>query len=191
MNKKVNSIVAVSLNNGIGKNGDLPWRLTKELKQFSKITTTTTNPSMQNAVVMGRKTWLSIPEKRRPLIKRMNIVLSKTMKLDLLPDDKPKPHYIFSDLLEAIDFLNKQDNIENIFIIGGERVYKSILELKLCDKIYLTKVFKEFDCDAFYPSIDEEKEFQLIQTDEVPIGIQEENDIKYEYLVYERKTIEI
>ena len=62
------------------------------------------------------------------------------MNLDLLPDDKP--HHIFNELNEAIDFPNKQDHTKNIFIIGGERVFKSILELNLCDRIYLKKVLK-------------------------------------------------
>lgn len=185
--KKINSIVACSLNNGIGKNGDLPWRLMKEMKHFAKITATTSNPEMQNAIVMGRKTWQSIPVKRRPLANRMNVVLSKTMKVD---DSESSPHHVFDDLIAAIDFLNKQEQIERIFVIGGEQVYRAALELKLVDRIYLTRILKEFDCDAYYPRLDE-NEFHLIQTDEIPIGIQEENELKYEYLIYERKLVEV
>lgn len=186
MNKRVNSIVAVSLNNGIGKNGDLPWRLPKEMKYFAKITSMTANPAMQNAIVMGRKTWQSIPEKRRPLANRLNVVLSKTLK----PDDEAKaPHHVFGDLLEAIDFLNKQPQIESIFVIGGEQVYRSILKRNLCDRVYLTRILKEFDCDAYYPSLDTNA-FSLVQTDEVPVGVQEENGLQYEYLVYERTLVE-
>ena len=186
MSKPVNSIVAVSLNNGIGKNGDLPWRLAKEMKQFAKITSMTANPAMQNAIVMGRKTWLSIPEKRRPLANRLNVVLSKTLRSD--QESKP-PHLVFGDLLEAIDFLNKQPQIESIFVIGGEQVYRSVLDLNLCDRVYLTRVLKEFDCDAHYPPLDASR-FSLVQTDEVPVGIQEENGLQYEYLVYERTIVE-
>ena len=185
MNKKVNSIVACSLNNGIGTNGSLPWKLAKEMKHFAKITTTTLNPNLQNAIVMGRKTWQSIPVKRRPLANRLNIVLSKTMQIKDQPNE---PHSIFPDLQDAIDYLNKQEAIESIFIIGGEQVYKSILDLKLCDRIYLTKILKEFDCDAYYPQLDVQ-EFSRIESDEVAVGIQEENDLKYEYLVYERKIV--
>lgn len=188
MNKKVNSIVACSLNNGIGKNGDLPWRLTKEMKHFSKITTTTSDPSKQNAIVMGRKTWLSIPARRRPLVNRMNIVLSRTMKLDSASSNQP--HSIFGNLKEAIDFLNKQEQIEQIFVIGGEQVYKSVLDSKLCDRIYLTRILKDVDCDAYFPVIDQ-NEFNRIQTDEVAVGVQEENGLEYEYLVYERKLVEV
>ena len=187
MNKRVNSIVAVSLNNGIGKNGDLPWRLPKEMKHFAKITSMTANPAMQNAIVMGRKTWLSIPEKRRPLANRLNVVLSKTLTLD--DATKAAPHHVFGDLLEAIDFLNKQPQIESIFVIGGEQVYRSILDLNLCDRVYLTRILKEFDCDAYYPSLDANT-FSVVQTDEVPVGVQEENGLKYEYLVYERALVE-
>lgn len=188
MGMKINSIVACSLNNGIGKNGDLPWRLAKEMKNFSKITKTTSNPEKQNAIIMGRKTWQSIPIKRRPLIDRLNIVLSKTLKIET--DEKSNPHHIFGDLVEAIDFLKKQEQIERIFIIGGEKVYKLALDLKLVDRIYLTRILKEFDCDAYHPKLDE-NEYDLIKTDEVPMGIQEENDLKYEYLIYERRMTEI
>ena len=183
----MNSIVAVSLNNGIGKNGDLPWRLAKEMKQFAKITSMTANPAMQNAIVMGRKTWLSIPEKRRPLANRLNVVLSKTLQSD---DELKAPHHVFGDLVEAIDFLNKQPQIESIFVIGGERVYRSILELNLCDRVYLTRVLKEFDCDAYYPQLDTSR-FSLVQSDEVPAGVQEENGLQYECQVYERTLVEI
>lgn len=211
MTKRVNSIVAASLNNGIGKNGDLPWRLAKEMKHFAKITSMTTDPAMQNAIVMGRKTWQSIPAKRRPLANRLNVVLSKTMKLDELkpgesksdeskpdgskpveskPVESNAPHHVFGDLLEAIDFLNKQPQIESIFVIGGEQVYRAVLEQNLCDRVYLTRILREFDCDAYYPSLDTNV-FSLVQTDEVPAGVQEENGLQYEYLVYERKIVEV
>lgn len=182
----MNSIVAASLNNGIGKNGDLPWRLAKEMKQFAKITSMTADPAMQNAIVMGRKTWQSIPAKRRPLANRLNVVLSKTMQ----PDESPAPHHVFGDLLEAIDFLNKQPQIESIFVIGGEQVYRAILKQNLCDRVYLTRILREFDCDAYHPTLDANV-FSLVQTDEVPLGVQEENGLQYEYQVYERKIVEV
>ena len=55
-------IVACDLKNGIGKNNDIPWKLTKELQYFKKITTHRVNPLLENVVIMGRKTWVSIPK---------------------------------------------------------------------------------------------------------------------------------
>ena len=74
---KVNLIVAACEGMGIGLNGTLPWRLKEEMKYFSKMTKSVSCSDKRNAVIMGRKTWLSIPEKFRPLPGRLNIVLSR------------------------------------------------------------------------------------------------------------------
>lgn len=68
---------------GIGKNGQLPWNLPKEMKHFARMTTDTTDASLRNAVIMGRKTWESIPAKFRPLRRRLNVVLSRRTDLSL------------------------------------------------------------------------------------------------------------
>ncbi|XP_038957638.1 dihydrofolate reductase isoform X1 [Rattus norvegicus] len=81
MVRPLNCIVAVSQNMGIGKNGDLPWPLLRnEFKYFQRMTTTSSVEGKQNLVIMGRKTWFSIPEKNRPLKDRINIVLSRELK---------------------------------------------------------------------------------------------------------------
>ena len=75
---KFNLIVAACGKSlGIGNNGQLPWRLQSEMKHFATTTKTTQDPGKQNAVIMGRKTWESIPLKFRPLKNRLNIVLSR------------------------------------------------------------------------------------------------------------------
>ena len=71
------AILACTHNGGIGLNGKLPWRLKEDMKLFKRITTTIQNPNdegKQNAVIMGRKTWESIPNKFRPLPNRINII---------------------------------------------------------------------------------------------------------------------
>jgi dihydrofolate reductase len=74
---KVNLIVAACGKSfGIGCNGELPWRLRSEMKYFAETTSKTKDPNKRNAVIMGRKTWESIPSKFRPLKSRLNIVLS-------------------------------------------------------------------------------------------------------------------
>ena len=81
---KINLIVAACGKSlGIGLNGELPWRLTSEMKYFAETTTKTKDPSKINAVIMGRKTWESIPMKFRPLKNRYNIILSRQANYSL------------------------------------------------------------------------------------------------------------
>ena len=81
---KFNLIVAVCGKSfGIGNNGQLPWRLKSEMKHFASTTTTTKDTSKRNAVIMGRKTWDSIPRKFRPLKNRLNLVLSRQNDISL------------------------------------------------------------------------------------------------------------
>ena len=75
-------IVAATSTNGIGKGGQLPWRLPKEVTYFARVTTTAPE-GKKNAVIMGRNTWESIPSKFKPLQKRVNIVVSRNKGLDL------------------------------------------------------------------------------------------------------------
>ena len=75
-------IVAATRNNGIGQNSQLPWRLAKEMAYFKRVTTNAPEGSM-NAVVMGRNTWESIPQRFRPLDKRLNIVISSNKNYQL------------------------------------------------------------------------------------------------------------
>ena len=75
-------IVAATLNNGIGHNGRLPWRLAKEMQYFARVTSNAPEGSV-NAVLMGRNTWESIPKKFRPLPKRVNVVISSNQQYEL------------------------------------------------------------------------------------------------------------
>ncbi len=150
MNSKPIAIVVAYtyLSRAIGKEGNLPWNtsLKEDLAYFKKLTTQTIDPSKINAIIMGRKTWDSIPEKHRPLDKRLNIVISNTLK-----DQKI---IIKNNLMEAIDDCIKNQQIERIFIIGGGQIYNTIMDLKLVDEIYATVIYSEYDnCDTFFPNI--------------------------------------
>ena len=180
---RVCSIVAVCRGNGIGVNNTLPWRLKNEMAYFTRITKTTVDSSKINAVVMGRKTWESIPSKFSPLPGRLNVVLSRSMAN--VPE---KADLLFSSLPSAISSLKENSKIESIFIIGGSQVYDEALKNDLCDRIYITRIDADFECDAFFPEFDQSK-FIEIQDEQVPNGIQEENGLNYTFHVYEKKQV--
>jgi len=180
----VNMIVAVCQNMGIGYKGELPWRLKNEMKYFSQMTKRTGSHSKKNAVIMGRKTWFSIPQKNRPLPDRINIVLSRTLK------EKPDgAHYLCHNISEAIQLLSENsklgEGIETLWAIGGSSVYKEIMKSNLLHRIYLTRIMANYECDTFFPEIDN-NDFQMTEDPNVPAEIQEENGIQYKYEIYEK-----
>jgi len=180
-------IVAACEGNGIGKSGNLPWRLKSEMAYFAKMTKTTEDSTKKNAVIMGRKTWQSIPEKFRPLKERLNVVLSTQSKQDVVGGDSPDV-VVCNSLEEAFSSVEAaalDNKIESCWIIGGSSVYEEALKHPKLDKVYLTKILKEFDCDTFFPSLDE-KQWKIVQEKDVPNDIQEENDIQFKYCVYQR-----
>ncbi|XP_053387678.1 uncharacterized protein LOC123542659 [Mercenaria mercenaria] len=183
MPKKLNLVVAACNNNGIGINGKLPWRLKKDMEFFKKITSDTNNPDRQNAVIMGRKTWVSIPEKFRPLKGRVNIVLSRELK------EVPEGVHIARSLPEALSLVETaelSDQVENVHIIGGSSVYKEAMMGPYQCRIYLTKVLKDFECDTYLPEILEDKFQKIPNPENVPVELQEENDVKFRFEVYEK-----
>jgi dihydrofolate reductase / thymidylate synthase len=162
----MNLIVAYSKkNHGIGNNNSLPWNLKNELKYFKKITSTNKN-NLENVIVMGRNTWNSLPKK--PLPNRINVVITKT----------PIPNVITYQNLENFykDYKDKE-----IYIIGGKMLYMDALNKEYIKKIYITEIYKEFECDTFFPVIS--NEFKLIDVSE----FQEENNIYYRNLILEKK----
>lgn len=154
MEKNIAIVVAICHNNGIGMNGDLPWpRLKGDMAYFKQLTMTTSDVQKSNVVIMGRKTWESIPAARRPLPGRINIVLStnadygKTLPLGVYHATS------FDGAMQLIDSEPMRSRIESVFIIGGEAVYESALKSPRCNKIYMTCVMAPFECDAFFPSM--------------------------------------
>jgi dihydrofolate reductase / thymidylate synthase len=179
----MNLIVAYcKQNNGIGFDNKIPWLLKNDLKNFQQITSKTFKDHTKNMVVMGRKTWDSIPDKHKPLKNRINVVLTrnKDIKLKYEIESYKDTHvkYDFNEILEVVK-LNKNFNISNIFIIGGETLYKMALESKEVSKIYVTEVYKDFDCDTFFPKIDE-NEFKLTYIS----NFYSESNTYYRYLEY-------
>ncbi|XP_011496419.1 PREDICTED: dihydrofolate reductase [Ceratosolen solmsi marchali] len=183
MQVKLKLIAAASENMGIGINGELPWRLKKEMDFFTRMTTTTKDSNKQNAVIMGRRTWECIPKKYKPLANRINMVLS-SQSLDYGEDVvvcKSLP-----DMIEKLSQSPLNDKIEQVWVIGGSSIYKISMESPNFYRLYLTRVKKHFKCDTFFPEFPDN--FVLVKDSEVPEGIQEEKGIQYEYEVYEREN---
>lgn len=184
--KLVHCIAAMDSKRGIGKNNDLPWRLKKEFSYFTSITKTVMAEGKQNAVIMGKNTYLSIPKKFRPLEGRFNIVLSRTLK-DSEVEEGIKVLPNFNAAMKFLNFEPQLKNIESVFVVGGEGVYRETMNSQFCDKIFLTKVEGDFSCDVFFPEFDE-AHYQEISLENVPRDKQEEEGIIYSFHVYVKKS---
>ncbi|CAG8666520.1 13103_t:CDS:2 [Acaulospora morrowiae] len=207
------ALIAAACNNwGIGINNKLPWKLEREMGYFERVTkhvvpipkdkddssssdvqATILDQKSQNVVIMGRKTWESIPSKYRPLKDRLNVVISRSMVKDESVSGNGT-YLIYSTLDDAIKDIVNKPSISRIFIMGGSFVYKEAIESPLCKYILLTRVYKDFNCDTFFPEIDESvyrltthEELENFVGEKVPKGRQLENGIEYEFTMYERK----
>jgi len=153
-------IVARSKNNVIGKNGEIPWKIKGEQKQFRELTT-------GNIVVMGRKSYEEIGH---PLPNRRNIVISKTQNFT------DENLVTVGSLQEAIDISDG----EKVYIAGGYGIFKEALSL--VDKMYITEIDTIIDNgDVFFPEFDA-GEFDVV------IGETNGEDIKYTRTIYTRKN---
>lgn len=140
-------ILAVDNENGIGKCGDLAWSIPEDMKYFKDTTTNTKDPNRQNAVIMGRKTWNSIPEKYRPFKNRKNFILSGQYEDGNINSDGAHEFSEFDTCLEAIS--NMQD-IEEIFVIGGSQLYNESIKHPNFQKAYITRIYSKYHCDVFF-----------------------------------------
>lgn len=126
-------IVAKSLNNVIGVEGEMPWILPEDLKRFKKITT---DQKSKNIIVMGRKTWESIGE--RPLPKRINVVISRQPRN--LPRKTEYSNVLWlNDCSQVLKIFDRDKDVINI--IGGETLYRYFMPL--ADKMYITQVYMD------------------------------------------------
>lgn len=136
-------IVAATRDGGIGKNGTMPWpALSADIKRFVKITT---SKGAVNAVVMGRRTYDSVPPMYRPLPNRINVVLTQSFAADFPPEVVTA-----ASLPEALEKLCNMQ-IGKIFIIGGSECFKEAMAHPLAERIYLTLIDNKFECDTFVP----------------------------------------
>ena len=134
-------VVAHDLQNGIGKNNQMPWHCKPDLKYFKDLTTQAQN-NHQNTVIMGRKTWASLPDPYRPLPNRNNVVVSKTQS-------NFEGAIGVTSFAEALIEAGK--NQGRIFVIGGGQLYTEALAHPDLDTVYVTQIFRTFDCDTQFP----------------------------------------
>ncbi|MCX6233085.1 MAG: dihydrofolate reductase [Bacteroidetes bacterium] len=165
MSKQISIIVAIADNNAIGKDNQLLWHLSEDLKRFKLLTT-------HHTIVMGKKTFESLPV--RPLPNRRSIVITD------IADEKIDGCVMAYSIEEAVGLC---DETEENFIIGGGSVYKQFMSI--ANKLYLTKVHKNFEADTFYPEIDF-SEWELMEKQENLTD--EKTGLNYSYLIYQRKA---
>lgn len=206
-------VLAATRTMGIGQAGTLPWTgLKKEMSYFARVTKRLIPDAQQqaartapvNTVIMGRKTWDSIPPKFRPLKGRLNIVISRSHS-DSLPsssgvDVETEPVKVNS-LQKAIEYVHMAGASSRVFVIGGAQIYDTALQLPETKRILLTEVMSEFECDTFFPlELSEEEsqgkggkwakkskeELDAWTGETVPDGIQEENGTQYKFQMWER-----
>jgi dihydrofolate reductase len=160
----ISIIAAVSDDNGIGKENELLWHIPEDLKRFKNLT-------LGKCVIMGKRTWESLPKK--PLSGRQNVIITDD------PDEKIDSGITAYSIRDALEKCGKS---EEVFIIGGGSIYKQFLPL--ADRLYITHVHKKSPADTFFPEID-----PLIWE---PIEKEEHNDagkesVPYTYIIYRRK----
>jgi len=160
----ISIIVAVSDDWGIGRDNDLLWHIPEDLKRFKRLT-------MGKCIIMGKKTWESLPKK--PLPGRKNIVIT----------DIPSECIECSVTAYSIeDAISKCDKNEEAFVIGGGSIYRQFMNI--ADRLYITHVHRKAPADVWFPKIDLRK-WRIIEREEF---VSEDNyRIPYSYVIYERK----
>lgn len=164
-------IVACAQNRAIGKDNDLLWHLSGDLKRFKQLTS-------GHSVVMGRRTFDSLPKK--PLPKRRNIVL--THATDFHYDVPPTATGTLEVVHSIPEVLKMVQDEEETFIIGGGTLYRDFFPL--VNRMYVTWVYQDFDADVFFPVID--RSLWLQQSMSEPM-VDEETGLRYAYAEYVRK----
>ncbi len=160
----ISIIVAMAENRVIGRDGDLPWHISEDLKRFKHLT-------IGHTIIMGRKTHESIG---RPLPKRRSIIISR--QADYAADGVE-----VAQSLDAAVEMAASD--EEAFVIGGSSIYAAALPL--ADRLYVTRVHAEVAGDVFFPDFDTD-DWQQIEAS--PKQTDEKSGLTYSFVVFQRKT---
>lgn len=159
----ISIVVAHARNRVIGRDGALPWRLPSDMRRFRELTT-------GHTVVMGRRTFESLPDAFRPLPERRNLVLSSD------PSYGPPGTEVFPSLEAALAACEG-----DCFVVGGGATYADALPL--CERVYATEVEAEPEGDAFFPAIDP-GQWRCVERGERLM----ENGLGFTFKIYERSS---
>jgi len=169
---RVTLVVAIAQNRVIGRDGDLPWRLSTDMKRFKQTT-------MGCPVVMGRKTWESFP--KRPLPGRLNIVITRDATY------RAEGAEIVGSLDDALTLARTRARCgaacDDIFVIGGGQVYAQAM--RLADRLDVTHVLAEVDGDTHFPPIDPAL-WHVVSSQDIPAGDRDSHATRY--VVYDRSA---
>ncbi|KAF2624767.1 hypothetical protein BU25DRAFT_347356 [Macroventuria anomochaeta] len=219
--KSLTLILATTPTLGIGKGGGLPWpQLKKEMGYFARVTKRTSPTGISegdaageiankrqrvNAVVMGRKTWDSIPERLRPLRGRVNVVVTRSVdgfrgKLEgeKQGEEGVEGPIVVGSVADALAQLQGDRvgaEVDKVMVIGGASIYEQALKLREARHVLLTKIQKEYECDTFF-SEDlggdgwrkaSESELKEFTGEEFEDGVEiEEKGVRFEFCLYNR-----
>jgi len=164
----MNLIVAVDRQWGIGYDGELLDMIPADMKYFKEKT-------KGKVVIMGRGTFESLPG-RKPLRDRINIVLSKDAKIN-------DTGIIVCNSLPILFSVLSEYNSDDIFIVGGELIYKQLMQY--CSKAYITKVDKVYIADKYFPNIDKGQDWECIEEG----MLQSYQDVTFKFTVYQNRNI--
>ena len=163
--KNISIIVAIASNYAIGKNNDLLWHIPNDLKMFKRLTE-------GHYIVMGKRTYYSLP--KRPLPKRTSLIITDV-------EGEVIDNCLMAYSIE--DAINKMDAGQENFVIGGGSIYRQFIPF--ANKLYITRVHKEFEADTFFPEISLD-EWEL--SNRVDVNDDNHNDFNYSFEEYVRKT---
>jgi dihydrofolate reductase len=161
---KIIAIAAIGKNRGLGKGGDLLYKIPEDFERMHRVT-------MGHPLIMGRKTWESIPENRRPLAGRANIIV--TRQKDFSPEGTIVVHSVEDALAKA-----RELDSEKVYIFGGSEIYKAALPYT--NSLDLTIIEREDEADVFFPDY---SEFTKVISEEK----KEYNGIPYSFVVLEKQ----
>lgn len=162
---QITLIVAKAKNNVIGKDNQLVWKLSTDLKRFKSLTS-------GHFILMGRKTFESFG---KPLPNRTHLIITRNSDYQV-----PEGHSAFQSVEEAFTFCNKK-GIEQLFIIGGGQIYEETINM--CDRLEITEVDAKPEGDTFFPEINS-KIWKEVERESFPAD--EKNEFPFAFVTYEK-----
>ncbi|MFK5956536.1 MAG: dihydrofolate reductase [Planctomycetota bacterium] len=162
-------VVAMDRNRGIARDGDMPWHLPGDLKYFAKLTV----GKGDNVVIMGRKTWDTIPQRYRPLPRRRNIVISRQEGLQIAGAECATS----LDLALAM----ASSALGSVYVIGGAQIYALSLTHPSCHDVFVTEIDHDFGCQVFFPPLQGFARAEIL-------AAEEENGLAYRFTRWSRQV---